>query len=111
MGVDKTNTMGLQSTPTECSTPEVKQPSRKAYTAEDSTTPTAAAAAAAPLKAKDAATEKPKKKKKKKKSGYKAFMRKAMKSSVSDKEKKAKHLAKISKSIGGGSFNKMDDKL
>ena len=58
-----------------------------------------------------APTKKAKKLKKKKKGGYKSFLKKAMRSGSSDKAKKEQYLQKIQRTMGGGNFAKMDDKL
>lgn len=47
-----------------------------------------------------------KKKKKSKKMSYKKLMKKLMKPKYTDEEIKQRHLEKISKSLGGGTFQK-----
>eukprot|EP00750_Incisomonas_marina_P012035 INCI16510.1.p2 GENE.INCI16510.1~~INCI16510.1.p2 ORF type:complete len:127 (+),score=37.77 INCI16510.1:241-621(+) len=123
MGVNNNTNLGaaIDASPTECSTPSVAQKTSLSHTpaADDVengvlATPTSAATSAAtPLQEQDAApvVKKKLKKKKKKAGGYKSFLKKALKSSSSDKEKKQRHLDKISRTLGGGAFDKMDDKL
>lgn len=123
MGVNNNNNLGaaIDAAPTECSTPSVAKKASLSHTpaADDVENgapagPAGAAnSAATPLQEQDAApvVKKKTKKKKKKAGGYKSFLKKALKSSSSDKEKKQRHLDKISRTLGGGAFDKMDDKL
>jgi hypothetical protein len=118
MGVDKNSSM-LEATSPACARPEAVADAAENNVGVTPCTPVASTGGAEALQeeqegassATPPPADKKAKKKKSKAGGYKSFLKSALRGSADDGAKKEQYLQKISKTMGGGGFDKLPDKL